>query len=323
MTVFVTDPASHLVGDAIGNLGDLIIREAIQRELQGIGMSPTWIAYETRVASGRLAIGGANVVGNLPFIRRALWNPGPALLGRNRATLFGVGWWKYQRRSDPLTALTYRRVLSSDGLHSVRDGYTLGRLNAMGIHNVLNTACPTVWRLGDCIDQRWPDDIVVTITDYSRDSQRDLAMLRHLQSKGFRLALWPQGTEDSSYFTELCELDPALRSITILDRSLAVLDQRLKAGAGFVGTRLHSGIRSLQHGRPTIVVAIDNRAIELGKDVGIPIAPRGDLAAIDRLLKQAQIELKLPREQITSFLDAFATTFRAGIASPSQPCTTP
>ena len=62
--------------------------------------------------------------------------------------LLGVGWrGQARRRTTIYTKLLLRRLLSREHLHSVRDSYTETRLREIGIENVINTACPTMWSL--------------------------------------------------------------------------------------------------------------------------------------------------------------------------------
>jgi len=75
----------------------------------------------------------------------------------------------------------------------------------------------------------------------------------------------------------------------------------------FVGTRLHAGIHALNLGHRTIIVAIDNRAKEMGKDTNLPIISREDV--IDKLEGMINSEIKteilLPKENIKRWKDQF------------------
>ncbi|OOQ55580.1 hypothetical protein A0O00_01270 [Proteus mirabilis] len=65
---------------------------------------------------------------------------------KNLITL-GVGWQYYQDKIDFLAQYFYRNNLSKDYILSVRDDYTMERLNSIGIKNIINTGCPTMWKL--------------------------------------------------------------------------------------------------------------------------------------------------------------------------------
>ena len=47
----------------------------------------------------------------------------------------------------------------------------------------------------------------------------------------------------------------------------------------YIGTRLHGGIRALQHGRRTMIIAVDGRAMEKKKDIHLPVVDRNTLDA--------------------------------------------
>ena len=60
---------------------------------------------------------------------------------------------------------------------------------------------------------------------------------------------------------------------------LASLDECLEREAvDYVGTRLHAGIRAMQKGRRSLIIGIDNRAIEMGTDFNLPVVRRDDVA---------------------------------------------
>src|SRR5690606_13010421 len=66
---------------------------------------------------------------------------------KNKAILLGVGWRNYQARPNLFTKLLLKTLLNKEYIHSVRDSYTETKLKELGIENVLNTACPTMWKL--------------------------------------------------------------------------------------------------------------------------------------------------------------------------------
>ena len=77
----------------------------------------------------------------------SLWKMPENLLGYSNITTFGVGWGYYSDRISRRSTDVYRQIFSTTGLHSVRDSYTEEKMNQMGIHNVVNTGCPTIWKL--------------------------------------------------------------------------------------------------------------------------------------------------------------------------------
>ena len=62
--------------------------------------------------------------------------------------------------------------------------------------------------------------------------------------------------------------------------SLQALDEILTIDIDYLGTRLHAGIRALQNKKRTLILAVDNRAIEISKDTNLPVVPRNDWESI-------------------------------------------
>ena len=268
------------------NLGDAIIAEAVRRELGSLfprsrfSSAPTHEVVSRHTyelaAQARLAfVGGTNLLSsNMNRYNQWQINLLDSLSLKN-VVLMGVGWWQYQERPNAYTRLLLRRVLSRTRLHSVRDEYTRQKLLAAGLENVVNTGCPTTWGLSPAhctaVPRTKADAALFTLTDYARHVEKDGELLRALRRSYGRLYFWPQGSEDLAYLGSL-----GAEGIEVIAPRLDALDGLL-AGLqplDYVGTRLHAGIRALQHRRRTIVIAVDNRAAEMGRDVNLPCIAR-------------------------------------------------
>jgi len=228
--------------------------------------------------------------------------------GRDRAILMGAGWWQYQDAPDAYTRTLLRMWLSRSGLHSVRDSYTERMLREMGIENVVNTACPTMWRLTEAHCASIPvikgQRVVTTFTDYMQDPQRDYRMLEILGENYGEVILWLQSAEDWTYLKQL----NVRTQIRVLPPSLKAFDRLLEDGmVDYVGTRLHGGIRALNKGRRSLIVGVDNRAIEIGRDTGLPVLPRAELETEleARVNASAPTCIRLPEENITRWKAQF------------------
>ena len=85
---------------------------------------------------------------------------------------------------DFLTAKILRNLLSLDYLHSVRDEHTRTELARIGIENVINTVCVTMWNLTekfcDDIPVSKAENVLTTVTDYDFDPVNDEYMLQTL-----------------------------------------------------------------------------------------------------------------------------------------------
>jgi polysaccharide pyruvyl transferase WcaK-like protein len=179
-----------------------------------------------------------------------------------------TGWDRYSKR-------LIRYMLSRKGLHSVRDSFSEKKLKSMGIKNVLNTGCPTMWNLTPehcaAIPKSKAKNVMCTLTDYCRDEQNDKAMLDILLANYETVYLWLQGSEDLAYIRQLGYEDKLVLVESTLKDYDAVLAQD---DLDYVGTRLHAGIRALSKGHRSLIISIDNRAACISADTGLPIVKR-------------------------------------------------
>lgn len=121
--------------------------------------------------------------------------------------LMGVGWGVYQDECSDYSRMIYRTMLNPCVLHSVRDQYTLEKLQKAGFKNIINTGCPTTWALTPEFCKEIPTkkakEVVATITDYRRDPERDNEMLEILSRNYDHVYLWLQGRHDEEYLQTL------------------------------------------------------------------------------------------------------------------------
>ena len=223
----------------------------------------------------------------------------------------GVGWWQYQGHPNIYTKYLYKKVLSKNAIHSVRDSFTENMLKSIGITNVFNTGCPTIWGLDKdhCISipRDKAENVVFTITDYKKDHRSDQKLIETLSNSYNDLYFWPQGSLDTSYLHDLCNTN----NIFVLPPTLEAYDNLLKDKAmdiDFVGTRLHAGIRAMQFKRRSVIIAVDNRATEMGADFNIPVISRSEIDKIDTMLNSSwETAIKLPYENIDNWKKQFSS----------------
>ncbi|HJG62994.1 MAG TPA: hypothetical protein K8W21_08480, partial [Enorma massiliensis] len=101
-------------------------------------------------------------------------------------------------------------------------------------------------------------------------------------------------------------VDPT--AFTILPPSLEALDRVLERDdVDYVGTRLHAGIRALNHGRRSLVVTVDNRARHISQDTGLPTLERTELGEklTDWINGSYATEIVLPEEAIAAWKAQF------------------
>jgi polysaccharide pyruvyl transferase WcaK-like protein len=212
----------------------------------------------------------------------------------------GVGWKKYQSKANCFAKLFYKPLLSKKYLHSVRDSYTENQMRAMGYDNVINTACPTTWDLTPehcaAIPKTKRESVVFTITDYAKDPQRMKMMLDSIRMNYKKIYFFQQSVGDLEYLKEITDIG----DLCIISPTLKAYDQLLEnEHPDFVGTRLHGGIRALQHSCRALIIGIDNRAAELSKDIHLPVLPVESLDQLGCILQNGwKIALTLPRKNI-------------------------
>ena len=227
----------------------------------------------------------------------------------NDVCLFGVGWWQYQHAPNIYTRILYKRVLSKELLHSVRDSYTEKMLKSIGINNVINTACPTMWNLTPEFCKQIPHkkakDVLVTITDYKKDEINDKKLFDILIKNYNKVYVWIQALDDYSYLSQIVDL----KNIIIVNPTLESLDNILVQNndLDYVGTRLHAGIRALNHQKRTIIIGVDNRATEISKDCNIVVVKRANIETeLEKLINsEFTTNIKLPLENIKIWKNQF------------------
>lgn len=222
--------------------------------------------------------------------------------------LAGVGWWQYQGAISAYTREILKHCLHANLYHSVRDSYTKDKLSTIGINNVLVTGCPTLWQFTEehCrqIKIEKSKNVLLTFTNYSQDKS-DLELLNILKSNYENIFVWIQGPEDLEYAQNfgvgLNILPPNLRSLDKLLCSDIDLD--------YVGTRCHAGIRAIQFMRRSIIIGVDNRAIEMQKDFNLPVVSRADLSSLPGIINSRfETRLNLPFDKIKQWVGQFQTS---------------
>lgn len=301
-----TNLGDHIIMDAVHQIteelfpDEFLLQIATHQRIHPLDL-PTLRPYDMAV------VGGTNLLKN-DNIRYSQWKVGLKELSvlKNKVVLLGVGWWQYQNKPlSPYSRFLYRQLLAKQWSHSVRDSYTLKKLTSAGIHNVLNTGCPTVWSLDAEHCRQIPveksDTVVTTVTDYLRDPERDKHMLETLKAQYKEVFLWLQGSKDLEYVRQLSD------DVQVIPPKLAAFDRFLEnRSCDYIGTRLHAGIRALQKKRRSLIIGIDNRALEMQKDIGIQVLARSNMDALPVWIHQHNpVELRIHWEAIAAWKSQF------------------
>ncbi|MCI5927317.1 MAG: polysaccharide pyruvyl transferase family protein [Pseudoflavonifractor capillosus] len=263
--------------------------------------------YSLLKASSKKILCGTNILSG-HMRTYGLWKLGIQIAPYQNTILMGVGFDSKDMSSDFYTRQLLRTILSKDYIHSVRDSFSEQKLNSMGIHNVLNTSCPTMWGLTPDHCKKIPASkasrVVCTVTDYNRDEINDTAMLDILLSSYEKVYLWLQGQNDLDYIRSLGYADKLELIGSALESYDAVLSQN---DLDYVGTRLHAGIRALLKGHRSLIISIDNRAECISSDTGLQVLRREDVsyALKKRLYSVFKLNLTLPWENIQQWKSQF------------------
>ena len=302
------------------NLGDQIIMDAVKKELKKTIDNCFFINAPTHDYLGKEAylelqnvpysiVGGTNLLsGNMNKYNQ--WKVNLKSVGKvKNAVLMGVGWWQYQDNINRYTKFLLENLLSKTYIHSVRDSYTKDKLASIGINNVINTGCMTLWQLNpshcDNIPKTKSDEVVMTFTDYKPSLKYDTLLFEVAKKNYKKIYVWIQGEGDYRYLKDL--LDDSVEYIEpTLEAYDSLLSDKTKA-LDYIGTRLHAGVRAMQHQRRSIIISVDNRATEMKKDFNLPVIERLDIEKeLDtKINSDFSIKIQLPTDNIQQWKAQF------------------
>lgn len=258
-------------------------------------------------------IGGTNLLSSVinPWNLWRLDRQAANAFGSSRTICLGTGWNDYMESPTLESQMLLNTALSSDYLHAVRDKYTQNHLDSIGIKSVF-TSCPTTWVLSPALCSRIPTakakTAVITLSAWRAEIELDKSWIQVVRKKYDEVFFFSQMQEDFEYLSALGFDDIKIVAATVkaYDGFLANHD------VDFIGTRLHGGIRALQKGRRALILSIDNRAAEMGRDTGLPVLPRSDSTAIEKWIDGAPpVTIALPEDEISTWKNQFSPVVRA------------
>ena len=252
---------------------------------------------------------GTNIL-SPDFENWSLWKMPNNLSGYTNIIAFGIGWGYYSNGISDKSKTVYRHIFSKKYLHSVRDSYTEKKLKQIGINNVVNTSCPTMWGLTPEVSAAIPHgkakNVVMTITDYSRDYEADNYLIETLSRHYEKVYIWLQGSKDSEYLASL----HSIHNLIVVPGGINAFSEiLLNNDIDYIGTRLHAGIHALNMGVRSMIIAIDNRAVEISRDTSLPIIPRKQIMELlpAAITESRETRINLPWDSIhqwkTQFFD--------------------
>lgn len=306
---------------ASNNIGDQIIVQSLKREMAFLLSKNFCIEFPTHTPISnrymyflgkpdlKIICGSNLIVGKINhMLHLRQWMLSPFTSHHiNNSIFIGVGAQQYNQRFSLFTRMAYKKFFNKNYIHSVRDSYTKEALNQIGIDNVMNTGCPTMWCLTkehcNLVPEHKAENVVFTLTDYKQDKSRDELLIETLIKEYKRVYFFPQGFGDYQYFKTLKNNE----IVTVINPHLSDYDDLLKSGnIDYVGTRLHGGIRALQLKVRTFIISVDNRAAELHKDFNIPVIDQKKICNLSSYLNSVfKTEIHLPLENIAKFKQQF------------------
>ncbi|WP_293701168.1 MULTISPECIES: polysaccharide pyruvyl transferase family protein [unclassified Sphingopyxis] len=258
-------------------------------------------------------IGGTNLLSSVinPWNLWRLDKLAANAFGSSRTVCLGTGWNDYMEPPSAESKNLLTTALSSDYLHAVRDKYTQDHLTSIGIRSVF-TSCPTTWFLTPnfCskISNSKAKTAIITLSAWRAEIELDRAWIDVVRKSYDEVFFFSQMQDDFEYLAAL-----GFDDIKTVAATVQAYDQFLiEHDVDFIGTRLHGGIRALQKGRRALILSIDNRAAEMGRDTGLPVLPRSDPAAIGTWIVGAPpLTITLPDNAIASWKRQFSPEARA------------
>ena len=309
------------------NLGDLIIFESVLENIQLLFPQKELVRVSSHVPlenkhrklfnNAFLSfIGGTNLL-TFHIVRYMLMpirknNLVWLFPGIKNLIIFGAGWgYGYGQPISIRTRIFYKKFLHPEFIHSLRDRYSADKLSRQVAVKTCNTCCPSTWSLD--IEQtnrtKFSNTCLFTLTDYETNPDADEGLLNILFKYFDKLTFFPQGAEDKEYIQSLSLYKKNKEKILMLPHSYKEFKNYLSGNEiTYVGTRLHGGIKCLQHNYESIIISFDNRSVEIAKDINLPICPRSDYSVLLDWLEGKKIfkeSIVLPKEAIARWKNQF------------------
>jgi len=326
--IVLLDPAlQDNNGKPSENLGDLIIYDFIKDILARMFPNTEVIRLSTHVPFKKKEkdiinhslynfVGGTNILSsdirNFPRLTPIKKKGFYFFPGFKNVILIGTGWYRYQQRPDWATTIYFNRILNKRYFHSLRDNFSVQQLKKAFIPKLLNTCCPSTWDLNPLFVNTFRPDysnILFTLNNNYPNPIVDNNFIKELLSAGSKyIYFFPQVAEDKDYLTTLSGFKENKSKFKILSHQYNEFNQFTQNSQfNYIGTRLHAGIHSLQRSMPSIIIGVDNRAIEIQKDTNLNVIGRKDSQLLQNWMQGSYNpgEIQLPMENIAKWKNQF------------------
>lgn len=306
------------------NQGDSIIMESCYKELKEIYHQEFLVKFSTHTPLRKeYQIGkntkkafsqfdykficGTNILNNNMLVRTPLWNINlvDSIYLKN-CILVGVGMGNEKIKINKYTKKLYRKVLSKNYYHSTRDEKTKEFLESIGL-SAINTGCPTLWSLNNDFCEKIPKykskTVVITLTDYAADICKDQKFIDIINNNYEKIYFWIQGIKDLEYLRQLKNTNNFVLISPNVDDYNCFLKE---TECDYIGTRLHAGIKAMQHARRSIILIVDNRARDMKNTYGIKTIDRNKIEELPKFINDNyKTNLKVDTNKILEWKNQF------------------
>ena len=308
------------------NLGDYIIMESIQREMEYVLKNKFITHFSTHTPIARFYqnftnnivkracnaakykfICGTNIIKYslrvlCPDFNINIFNT----LYYKNSICVGVGCDNNAKKADLYTKYIYKHIFSKEYIHSTRDERTKKFLESMGI-KAINTGCPTLWGFSkekcEKIPTQKANNVIFTLTSYKKNPKEDQILIDVLKKNYKKVYFWVQGSEDMEYFETLNNTE----EIEIVNPTLESFKEKLQEESiEYVGTRLHAGIYAMQNEKRSIILAIDNRSRDMSKTYNLNIIDINDITKLEeKINSEFKTDIVIDLEKINAWKEQF------------------
>ncbi|MGG0703355.1 polysaccharide pyruvyl transferase family protein [Bacillus paramobilis] len=307
------------------NKGDDIIMKCVRYQLSDITKSayiltlPTHVSpfhwYQVARGSHRVKlysnakykfVGGSNLLTMDMLTHFPQWNINIFNYGPLKGSiLVGVGAGK-GNKINAYTKMLYKKVLSHEYIHSVRDERTKKFLEEMGL-KALNTGCATMWSLTPEFCKEIPteksDSVIFTLTHHLKDLVKDQLLIDVLRRNYKDVYFWIQDASDFLYFESLSNTE----DIKVVPPNIEAYEKVLNTDIDYIGTRLHGGIFAMRHKKRTIIISIDERARGMSETYNLNLIERADFDNLEKMINSKIItDVKVNFEVVDQWLKQFS-----------------
>ncbi len=201
-----------------------------------------------------------------------------------------------------------RYILHSKYLHAVQDERTRRILEQIGIKNVVNTGCPSLWKLTKEHCRTIPTDkgksVVVALEDGGGDEKRDLLLLQMLGTFYKEVYIWIRRKSDYHYLRRSADMEKCkiiLPSLENLDKVLS------REGVDYIGTQMYAGIRSLGFGRRSLIIGESDKAEAFAVESNLPFLRKNALEdGLEHwIMDKKRTEIRIPDKEIEMWKKQF------------------